>query len=74
MTTLNPLLDAAYLRRQADTCLRIARTTFDLSTAEGLRFLAIELRSKAAELDDVAALEAHLRSANNASTPRANRK
>ncbi len=41
-----------YLRRQADTCLRIARAGFDLGTAERLGALAAELRAKADELED----------------------
>ena len=46
------MLDAEYLRRQAEACARIARTTFDLATAERLRFMTAELRAKAEELDD----------------------
>jgi hypothetical protein len=41
-----------FLRRQAETCLRIARTCFDLASAERLRLMAAELAAKAAELDD----------------------
>ena len=41
-----------YLRRQAETCLRIARAGFDLATAERLGRLAAELREKADELDE----------------------
>ncbi len=41
-----------YLRRQAEACLRIARTGFDLGTAERLRVLAADLRSKAEELEE----------------------
>ena len=41
-----------YLRRQADNCLRIARTGFDLATAERLRHMASDLRGKADELDE----------------------
>lgn len=40
-----------YLRRQADNCLRLARTGFDLATAERLRHMAADLRAKADELD-----------------------
>jgi hypothetical protein len=43
---------AEYLRRQADHCLRIARSCFDLASAERMRLLATEFRSKAAELED----------------------
>jgi hypothetical protein len=40
-----------YLRQQADNCMRIARAGFDLATAERLRHMAAELRSKADEID-----------------------
>jgi hypothetical protein len=43
---------AEYLRQQAATCMRLARATFDLTTAERLRFLAAELNAKADELED----------------------
>ena len=46
------MLTADYLRRQAETCLRIARSCFDLTAAERLRYLAMELRTKAAEIED----------------------
>ena len=74
MTSLSSALEADYLRRQADTCLRIARATFDLTTAERLRFLAVELRSKATELDDEATLEPPLQPGNGSPTSRAGRK
>ena len=38
---------AKYLRQQAATCQRLSRTTFDLTTAERLRFLAADLCAKA---------------------------
>jgi hypothetical protein len=41
-----------YLRLQAEHCLRIARSCFDLASAERMRLLATELRAKAAEIDD----------------------
>jgi hypothetical protein len=43
---------AEYLRRQAETCLRIARGCFDLTTVERLRHLAAELKTKAAEIEE----------------------
>jgi len=51
-----------YLRRQADNCLWIARTGFDLATAERLRHMAADLRAKADELDcaNRAGMEAHM--------------
>ncbi len=41
-----------YLRRQAESCLRIARAGFDLATAERLRHMAADLRAKADELEE----------------------
>jgi len=46
------MIDADYLRRQAESCLSLSRTTFDLAIAARLRALADELRRKAQELDD----------------------
>jgi hypothetical protein len=43
---------AEYLRQQAAACQRLARSTFDLTTAERLRFLAAELHTKAEQVDD----------------------
>ena len=45
------MLSPAYLRHQADNCLRIARSCFDLGSAERLRLMATELRAKAAEME-----------------------
>jgi len=45
------MLSAEYLRRQAETCLRIARTCFDLGSAERMRLLAAELKAKANEIE-----------------------
>jgi hypothetical protein len=42
---------AEYLRHQAETCLRIARSCFDLTSAERIRHLAGELKDKATEID-----------------------
>jgi hypothetical protein len=44
-------LTAEYLRRQAEACLRIARSCFDLTSAERLRLMAAELTKKAAEIE-----------------------
>lgn len=40
-----------FLRRQAENCLRIARSCFDLGSAERLRLMAVELHAKADEID-----------------------
>ena len=52
--------NATFLHRQAETCLRIARTCFDLASAERLRHLASELKAKAAEIEKRAAITPHL--------------
>ena len=52
-------LNAAYLRNQAETCRRLARMTFDLTTAERLHFLAADLHAKADEFDDENTLKLH---------------
>lgn len=41
-----------FLRRQADTCIRIARQCFDLTASERLRIMASELRAKADEIEE----------------------
>jgi hypothetical protein len=46
------MLTPEFLRRQADNCLRIARSCFDLASAERLRLMATELTTKAAEMDN----------------------
>jgi hypothetical protein len=46
------MLTPEFLRRQAENCLRIARSCFDLSSSERLRLMAAELNAKAAEMDD----------------------
>jgi hypothetical protein len=46
------MLTPEFLRRQAENCLRIARTCFDLASAERLRLMAAELTAKAAEMDE----------------------
>jgi hypothetical protein len=45
------MITAEFLRRQAENCLRIARSCFDLGSAERLRLMAIELQAKADEID-----------------------
>ena len=45
------MLEADYLRRQAEACLQLSRTTFDLGIAGRLRAIAEELRRKAAEIE-----------------------
>jgi hypothetical protein len=45
------MITAEFLRRQADNCLRIARSCFDLGSAERLRLMAVELHTKADEID-----------------------
>ena len=44
------MLTPEFLRRQAENCLRIARSCFDLASAERLRLMAAELNAKAAEM------------------------
>lgn len=46
------MLTPEFLRRQAENCLRIARSCFDLSSSERLRLMAAELNAKAAEMDE----------------------
>ena len=46
------MLTPEFLRRQAENCLRIARSCFDLASAERLRLMAAELNAKAAEIDE----------------------
>jgi hypothetical protein len=46
------MLTPEFLRRQAENCLRIARSCFDLTSAERLRLMAAEFNAKAAELDE----------------------
>jgi hypothetical protein len=45
------MLNAEFLRRQAENCLRISRSCFDLSSAERLRLMAEDLQAKADEID-----------------------
>jgi hypothetical protein len=46
------MLTPAFLRRQAENCLRIARSCFDLASAERLRLMAAELSAKAIEIEE----------------------
>jgi hypothetical protein len=45
------MVTPAFLHRQADNCLRIARNCFDLASAERLRLMAAELRAEATEME-----------------------
>jgi hypothetical protein len=45
------MLTAEFLRRQSENCRRIARSCFDLTSAERLRLMAAELEATAAEMD-----------------------
>ena len=45
------MLTPEFLRRQAENCLLIARTCFDLRSAEQLRLMAAELKAKATEME-----------------------
>jgi hypothetical protein len=45
------MLTPEFLRRQSDNCLRIARSCFDLASAERLRLMAAELNTKADEME-----------------------
>jgi hypothetical protein len=54
------MLSAEYLRRQAETCLRIARTCFDLASAERMRLMASELTAKANEIEKQDAVAPHM--------------
>jgi len=46
------MLTPEFLRRQAENCLRIARSCFDLASAERLRLMAAALKAKAAEMNE----------------------
>ena len=46
------MLTPEFLRRQAENCLRIARSCFDLASAERLRLMAAEFNAKAAEMEE----------------------
>jgi hypothetical protein len=46
------MLTPEFLRRQAENCLHIARSCFDLSSSERLRLMAAELNAKAAEMEE----------------------
>ncbi len=46
------MMTPEFLRRQAENCLHIARSCFDLTSAERLRLMAAELNAKAAEMDE----------------------
>jgi hypothetical protein len=48
------MLTPEFLRRQAENCLGIARSCFDLTSAERLRIMAAELTAKATEMEEQA--------------------
>jgi hypothetical protein len=54
------MLSADYLRRQADNCLHIARSCFDLASVERMRHLAGELKAKADEIEKQDAVASHI--------------
>ncbi len=58
------MLDAEYLRQQAANCLRLARSTFDLTTAERLRHMAAEFQSRADDLHQAHPMRGSLMSRN----------
>jgi hypothetical protein len=51
---------AEYLRQQATTCQRLARATFDLATAERLRFMAADLHAKADSIESEDDFQPHM--------------
>ena len=55
---------AEYLRQQAATCQRLSRATFDLTTAERLRFLAAELCAKAEAVENEQGFQPHMAQGN----------
>lgn len=61
------MLSAEYLRRQAEQCLRIARTCFDLAAATQLRVMAENLQAKAAELDEDSDVSPYMMTGNGSS-------
>ena len=59
------MLNADYLRRQADNCLHIARSCFDLTSVERMRLMAGELKAKADEIEKRHAIAPHIFSRDN---------
>ena len=55
---------AEYLRQQATTCQRLARATFDLATAERLRFMAADLNAKAEAVESEDDFQPHMHPGN----------
>jgi hypothetical protein len=53
-------MDTEYLRQQAANCLRLARATFDLATAERLRHMAADFEAKADDLEQSQSMRAHI--------------
>lgn len=54
------MLDAEYLRQQAANCLRLARSTFDLATAERLRHMAADFEARADDLQQPLPMRGHM--------------
>ena len=64
MSRVSKMMSPDYLRRQAETCLRLARSTFDLATAERLRYMAADLNAKADEIEGETEFSPHYMSGN----------
>jgi hypothetical protein len=45
------MADAEFFRRQADKCLRLSRTSYDMETSRQLRLMASEFLEKAEECE-----------------------
>lgn len=45
------MADAEFFRRQAEKCLRLSRTSYDMETSRQLRVMAAEFLEKADEYD-----------------------
>lgn len=43
------MVDADFFRRQAEKCLRLSRTSYDMETSRQLRLMAMEFLEKAEE-------------------------
>ena len=59
-----------YLRQQAENCLNIARSCFDLASAEHMRLIANELKAKANEIERVEGVDTHVMGWGVRSTPK----
>ncbi len=45
------MADAGFFRRQAERCLRLSRSSYDMETSRQLRLMAAEFLEKADEYD-----------------------